>query len=1353
MRFSHVAAVAILLAAGLVPQISVEGQGSGAANEEPWWPNPDLELAHFREGWNLRIPLTLLEPRSYLPGVPVQVHLDLGKALTGARGDWPDRGGHPAMFNAVPESVRLVRYTPGEAGELVPFWMTTTWLEPDQETAWQKTQTSPFHDQRNPVVTLEWLLPDLDGAGAGPSLQQNQPQHYMVYFDITQNGITENGGQGDVKNIPAREAHPTQAIPDPWQRLDGLYWVGAGTTLHGRYSQSTNENRLMVFSTQPGATTATVTVGSRTTDLTFTGVGQVREHSLGLSHTHFRVDANQPVTVMLHSLDPIPPGGSNERSKNQAFVPSNEAGLLGHTFTVPATSQWGYYVIDSVDGSHMQTQRYISNTWGCSGGPEGNCPNPFTGQLPTPPDTTPLTARDLVDTSTIGHINGGNPGIVQLINYRADQMPTQVPGRNGSPVDQDFFSATTRGYDGFQANSWEGPTFFRVDGKGSPSLASPESYTGLGVRYAPCPDGEDCRAIARGWDRPVEWIRTTAGVDEDGEPVSRRDVTLLSAESGSIQYTPFGGIHGMDFQIPGDFHLYSFYDRTRINITYSDGTVEEDVIGREGMSKTYDASGITRLKADKPVSAFPIGVSGDYAFYLSSKPGFLVPQIGHGEFRGYVFDVTPTQGDPVFLNGLQGDTLDAPFTVQNLARWDGAPVPDTISFDASVTVECPDALEDPDLCPDGADVQFDHGTMTLDDAIERRNVVHVSLPEDTPSDTRFNVRVTAQSGGNALMKQSFDVIIVVKQVFKVEMWFGHPGEQSQTTQESLSAQLGEEHTFPFALRNAGSSVDSFDLTMGAPEGGWSAWITTPERQPLSRVTDLDPGEAVGAILHVRVPQTMEVVTTSVTIDAVSVTSPQASDRLGLSAGLDLIKDVDMHVDEVSRLIDPGTSEIFDVDIINTGEDSINLVTSIEAQIPDGWEVALDGLGGAPFALFPPSETSPDRNRATVPVRITAPADAAADVFLPVLLRTEVAGRTPGEVAAQEAVSLSVTVRQVHGLVVEAPHDLVVAPGGTLAFNVTVTNTGNGADTVLILPAALPGGWTFTQRGGTAELAAGQSASVEVEVGAPARESPAPVDLQLLARSGGPTFPFSASLDVQEVRLLAWRTPTPTLAQPGDTPGSVLHLENRGNVAERVRVQATGPWAVRAPADAFHIPAQSVRSVSVEWDVPPEATGGNESLRFTARSDRGTTHAVDLPVEVDTPRLEAEDVLLTTAPRGDGSVGSVMVVLRNPSTVPFRDAEVRLVATAVGGDPVIVDRVPFGSVGPDGTVIAPLHWVEGEDARPDRVEWGVSRADAFEPAGTAPVPDRVAVDTDKDVPFPLAILALAAVLAARRRGVA
>ncbi len=1349
MRTLHVAVVALLLAAGVLPQVSVEGQTSGAANEEPWWhpTGTDVSLEEFRDGWNLRIPLTLREPKDYRPGVPVQVHLDLGKALL--QGGWPDRGNHPAMFNAVPESVRLVQYTPGQAGQLVPFWMTTAWLEPNQQAAWVKTQTSPFHNQRNPVVTLEWLLPVPDNGGV--SLMANQPQHYMIYFDITQNGIPTNGGQGGPKTTPAIDSPAAVQNPAPWQRLEGLYWVGAGTTLHGHYSQSTNENRLMVFSTQMGTTTATVTARGQTTQLgLLNGVGDVQEHSLGLSATHFSVDADQPVTVMIHSLST--PGTG--RATTMAFVPSNEGGLLGYSFSVPQTSDSGYYVINPSSGTGSRGQNVNSLSEKCGPEPgQGNEPFQSNWKLcrlnPNNADMRMNNAMPYSESSTFGLM------LVQQIGLAGGDA-VQVPSINGGPIGNRFTTSHSAEGGGFAVNAWEDPTFAGVDGR-PPREIQPTGYTSLPMVYGGMPPLPP--------PYPVWTLTTASGTDEDGHPVMQRPMQVLTADletaGGQVQQTPFGGIHGMDFQIPGDFHLYTFYDKTKINATYSDGTVQENVISSEGTSKTYEASGITRLQADKPVSAFPIGVTGNYAFYLSAKPGFLVPDVHPGEFRGYVFDLQPVDGDPVFFNGLQGEKLNATFTVRNLARWDGMPVQDTISFDASVTVECPDALEDPDLCPEGADVQvqFDQGSMTLNDAeAAPHNVVRISLPDETPSDTRFNVRVTATSEGNALMTQSFDVIIVVKQVFAVEMWFGTSSEQSLTKIESLSAQPGEEHTFPFALRNAGSSVDSFDLIMGAPEGGWSAWITTtPELGllPLSRVTNLGPGAAVDAILHVRVPQTMEVVTTRLTIDAVSVTSPQASDRLRLSAGLDLIKDVDMHIDEVSRLIDPGASVVFDVTIINTGEAGINLATSIEAQIPDGWEVALDGLGRERFVLPPPSESNPDRNRATVPVRITAPADAAADVFLPVLLRTEVAGRTSGEVAAQEAVSLSVTVRQVHGLVVEVPAGLVVAPGGTLAFNVTVTNTGNGADTVLILPVALPGGWNFTQRGGTAELAAGQSASVQVEVGAPARESPAPVDLQLLARSGGPSFPFPASFEVKEVRLLAWRTPIPALAQPGDTPDSVLHLENRGNVAERVRVQATGPWTVRVPADAFHVPAQSVRSVPVQWDVPQDAAVGSASLRITARSDRGTTQAVDLPVVVSGPRLEAEDILLTTAPRGDGSVGSVMVVLRNPSTVPFRNAEVRLMATGIDGAPVVVDRVPFASVGPNGTVVAPLHWVEGEDARPDRVEWGASRAAGFEPAGTAPIPERVQVDAEKDapLPLPLAALGLAAWLAARRRRVA
>jgi uncharacterized membrane protein len=1338
-------ALAAILLLGLLPAPPAQAQSptcpappAGA----PWWPDPNTGPDGFRGAFNFRVPLCLAAPpgQALAPGTAVQAHLDLGRAAI--QGGWPKaaNGDSAKSFTVDPASIRLVQYTTnwlqvkadaGHAGE-VPVAVSPTWFEQDQSASvYGEVQSGDPDPSTNPLYTLEWRLPPGPGA---PSLL-----FYEVYFDVTQN-------------------HPSPLPPSArteadGERLDGMYWVGAGTEHYGYHPGAASAVPTLLLVAAQGGATATIytsddglafDVDHRTgvTNPVTVAAGAARTYSLGVSPTHFLVRSTAPLLVAtFDSGSPTAQLGSGD------FVPSLQGGLRGSTFLVPPLAKRAAILFPPgpfpgfcegpAQNFEAQKQCYPASStqpgstlillafsqgglWG------GN----------SPPDPTQLWRVEVQ--------NGGEALVQYIPGLRppgGQSVLAQAASVEGGPVGQRFMASAQALNDGG----------YLMSAAGVPAVARVQREHGLEAPDIFAPDRFDLTAEGRGtmpglnlpyWGGTqstnpfTEPFTVLALRGSDAPPSAQGQIQVQVGETGNpnvAQSTPFGGRHGLEFRVTGPAVAYPFYDLTQIHVLPGhDPNRRYDLAGDAGTAVDLGLAGVgdeATVVADRPIAVFPFGDPTRYSRFLAAKPAFLHPTISPAQWRGYLVELAPDAGgDLLFFNGQPGQELDIPFTVRNLAHWsDGATLPDTVELSAT-----------PKPAGWGGTLQFDDPAPLVADATPLRTHLHVTLPASMAPGSSVTLTVQGRSTHNPSMADQFTVVVSSRPSYGVDAWFGDP--LGPHTKKSLTATFatGGHKSFDVVVKNTGSVADTYALGLAlVPPQGWSAQLLA-DGVPVERVT-LAPQASKAMVLQVTAPLEDSTPATAVLLNLASPDSSAAA-RLILHARLNQGQAVAFDADEPVLDIDPGGSRTFTATVTNTGGGAASVLLSVSPTLPKGWSVRFDGLGDpakGPLTVNPGTAQ---------PVRlvVTAPAGAAAQAVGSFLLLGQGQGSSSD---VRGAVPLTAIVRAVHKLDVQAPATLALLPGAPTALQISVRNNGNGPETIEAVARGLPGGWNVTAPAAVT-LRPGESRTLDLKVRTPARQAPGevPATFEVASTQGG-VGQAAVAFHVGEAPVLAVGVGAgPAQVQPGEAATRTLQLSNTGNSAQRVAVEVAGPagWNVSAEPASLLFDAGQNRTVTLHWQVPAGAANQTAQLSVTLRGS-GFPVTATVPVEVRTPQL----ALTQLQALGGGSahrLAFASALLHNPAKVPLRHAQVRVLEGAR-----VADQVEFQSIGPNGTVGATLRWEVLDTGAPVRIEWGRNTTAGFQPLGSAPIDLGSSGKGAASPAAPLLALLLVAVAAARRRG--
>lgn len=353
-------------------------------------------------------------------------------------------------------------------------------------------------------------------------------------------------------------------------------------------------------------------------------------------------------------------------------------------------------------------------------------------------------------------------------------------------------------------------------------------------------------------------------------------------------------------------------------------------------------------------------------------------------------------------------------------------------------------------------------------------------------------------------------------------------------------------------------------------------------------------------------------------DATAVATNDGSDGRTYLFALDHA--VDLSASATHRQLDPGQPNRYALTLTNAGDAYSDVELTVDTNRPS-W-VRLK-VGDAP-AKAPPVlvDLLPEESPATELV-VEPPAGTAAGTSFTATVTATVTS-APGTTEA--SVDLTGTVRETHGVAVEADRTTQnVRQGGSVVFNLTITNTGNLDDTIDLTHSALSSAqWRAFLGQDVFPLEAGSSALTTLTVQAPAVVPQGHTEQIVLTGTsrGDRSQDGTLEVAVQVGRTLAVGLSGPARAdvRPGQDNAIPVTVQNLGNAGETFEVDAQVPtgWGVRVDPSQPTVAASSSRDVQVVVTPPPEADG-LATLRLTATSLSDPAQAAQTTVELRVDR--------------------------------------------------------------------------------------------------------------------------------------
>lgn len=478
----------------------------------------------------------------------------------------------------------------------------------------------------------------------------------------------------------------------------------------------------------------------------------------------------------------------------------------------------------------------------------------------------------------------------------------------------------------------------------------------------------------------------------------------------------------------------------------------------------------------------------------------------------------------------------------------------------------------------------------------------------------------------------------------------------------FAVQAGERHApvnpgsatlTTFAVRNEGSTRPALNLSLDATDlpGGWDARLAGPDTiQPAPFTTVQVPVEVAvpeGAPadqehpLHLLVTGPGGRTTTATT--RINTTAPGAL-RLDASPSI--------------RSVAPGARTTYEATVTNTADRTVTIDNTGEpgdlrvTGLPPGWTAELRKAGARLTGTF----TLDAGESADIAVRVRAPEDA--------LTQSSAGWRL--EAGTEEVAGTAVAALQTHvatsfGLSLEVDgSERAVEAGSTASYRLTVTNTGNGVDTVTLDAEAAPSTWTRTLGTDTLVLGPGEARAVPVRVGVPADAAAGTrARIQVVAQSQGdpdltPSRELVTSVAVFGVDVRV-ETRDRAPVGPGEAVGVGLRVSNVGSADDLYRGfvdAAPQGWDVVFETGRLDVPANASRRVQVQ--VIPAATAAPGEVvvafGFARTADDGTQDVVVVPVTV-APYLREDvdgDGIGEVAVDRDGDVGNGYEAFLDPA---------------------------------------------------------------------------------------------------------
>lgn len=468
--------------------------------------------------------------------------------------------------------------------------------------------------------------------------------------------------------------------------------------------------------------------------------------------------------------------------------------------------------------------------------------------------------------------------------------------------------------------------------------------------------------------------------------------------------------------------------------------------------------------------------------------------------------------------------------------------------------------------------------------------------------------------------------------------------------------------YPVRVTNIGNGPDSFSLTATGTQAGWTRTIyldadgdgvVDPTELPVTSTGVIAMDQTKHFVVAVVVPTSA----TAGTTDTMTVTATSAGDANVSDSATAVTNVTEGAVLSGTKSASPASIDPLDanagnrevtytITVTNTGKAPAQNVQiddtlpTTSAGVATLVEAAVSSSGGTiTYAADAVYEAYNAANKDTyTKVRLVLPSlgvNASATFTFKVLVPQNSAPGVMPNFATLSATDLepvptntaNVTLRQSAAVDIEAAQNQSLSAGGTVSFTHTVTNNGNGADTVNIVPTNVPAGWIvrlFNADGvtplpdtngdgiaDTGHLAAGAVATLVVKVTAPNNAAAADYTVDLQARSVFDSNVTDSLTDTVTVAanptLTLTKSVDPASAKPGDVVTWTITYTVAGNTAKAVVIKDV------VPANVTVVSVNNggeLNGGAIVWSVGDVAVG-NGSVSFTARINSGVAAGTEI----------------------------------------------------------------------------------------------------------------------------------------------
>ncbi len=400
-------------------------------------------------------------------------------------------------------------------------------------------------------------------------------------------------------------------------------------------------------------------------------------------------------------------------------------------------------------------------------------------------------------------------------------------------------------------------------------------------------------------------------------------------------------------------------------------------------------------------------------------------------------------------------------------------------------------------------------------------------------------------------------------------------------------------------------------------------------------------------------------------------------------------------EDTQQTVPPGGAVVFPVEVTNNGPQPVpvNLQLVMEQPaIAAGWKAELRQAGF-------PSSLNPGRT-ATATVTLTAPAGVQAGERAGLLFSVMLTDDNPQVLASLGLAGIAGAV-PANTLLSDAGSP-VVAPSGTMQFDITAINSGNRDEVLRLLASSLPKGWTAQISPANMRIAPGESGvfSVTVNVAGDALAGATDMAFRLVDRDSVTQFSVARTVQVASLRNAAITAEDLVVrVLPEDKVAFNVKITNNGNLNDKINLAGVPEGFLVESSMPFPIQVDVGKSVWTRLQLTAPSDIASYAMPLTAVTEDGSTFppgaAGTMTVHVSRPDLGVQNMEVSDA---DGihanSLVTVLSRVVNTGEIGARDFVVRLY---VDGEPTDSEyRIEYlsaaGATGRASVAVVPLTWV-------------------------------------------------------------